>query len=255
MNTKKETPNSKLQKSSVIFMQLGLILALLAVYFTLEHKSMVKYAVFETPDSSYIDKERSIDEIEIERPIIKPPKVDLPKVATPKIIIPKVIDKIKIIDNSVKEPETKVNSTEIEPNDVVKLTQPVVPVVIKKDEPIKTTSMKFVEIVPTFPGCTGTNEEKRICFNKKINKHVQKYFDIDLAQDLGLNEGKQRISIQFIIDQNGNVVEIKSRAPHKKLAKEAQRIMKKLPKMIPGQQNKKQVRVKFNLPINFTIVD
>jgi protein TonB len=88
-----------------------------------------------------------------------------------------------------------------------------------------------------------------------MKKHINKFFDIDLAQTLGLAPGKQRISVQFIIDQNGNVVDIISRANHLKLEKEAKRIIKKLPKMIPGKQNNKKVRVKYNLPINFNVED
>jgi protein TonB len=75
-----------------------------------------------------------------------------------------------------------------------------------------------------------------------------------LAQDLGLTEGMKRISVQFIIDKNGMVTNIKARAPHPRLQKEAIRIIKLLPKMSPGRQRNKAVNVRYNLPIGFRVI-
>jgi protein TonB len=67
--------------------------------------------------------------------------------------------------------------------------------------------------------------------------------------------GKQRISVQFVVDQVGNIVDVQVRAPHKRLEKEAKRVIELLPQMTPGQQQKNAVRVKYNLPIVFEIQD
>lgn len=263
MNTKKqnsnqklETPNSKLQKSSVIFMQLGLIITLLAVYFTLEHKSMI-YAttIIDEPMIELID-EPYVMKFRIEEPKIKIPKTSKIKQT---VITKKPIENINLIENS--EPN-KTNNTILEPIDEPLNTES------KKgnydnipDEPIELTEkspviFKRVEQAPEFPGCNkGSKAQKIVCFNKKMGKHVNKYFDVDLAQDLGLSPGRKRINVQFIIDEKGNITDIKSNASHIKLQKEAIRIVKKLPKMIPGKQRNTPVKVKFNLPINFNVVD
>ncbi len=88
----------------------------------------------------------------------------------------------------------------------------------------------------------------------KINKFVQKKFNTDLAGDLGLT-GRQRINVIFKIDKHGNVVGVRSRAPHPRLEKEAARVINLLPKMKPGKQRGKAVTVSYSLPIIFQVQD
>ena len=57
----------------------------------------------------------------------------------------------------------------------------------------------------------------------------------------------------FKIDESGNIIDIRTKAPHPKLDKEAQRIIKLLPKMKPGQQQGKAVRVKYTLPMRIDV--
>jgi periplasmic protein TonB len=71
---------------------------------------------------------------------------------------------------------------------------------------------------------------------------------------LGLEPGTKRIFVVFIIDKNGNITNIESRAPHKSLQLEAERVVKSLPKMEPGKQRGKPVGVKYSLPIVFEII-
>ena len=59
----------------------------------------------------------------------------------------------------------------------------------------------------------------------------------------------------FAIDKNGVVTNIKTRGPDKILEKEAVRIISLLPKMTPGMQRGKAVKVTYSLPINFKYVE
>jgi len=112
-----------------------------------------------------------------------------------------------------------------------------------------------IENVPIFPGCeSGNNAQKRDCMSEKITAFVQKKFNTDLAGDLGLS-GRQRISVIFKIDKNGNVTGVRSRAPHPSLEKEAARVINLLPKMKPGKQRGKAVIVPYSLPIVFQVQD
>jgi protein TonB len=86
----------------------------------------------------------------------------------------------------------------------------------------------------------------------KIQAFVQKKFDTELATDLGL-EGRQRISVIFKIDKNGNITNVQARAPHPRLEKEAKDVINALPKMTPGKQRGKPVGVLYNLPILFQV--
>ena len=111
-----------------------------------------------------------------------------------------------------------------------------------------------IEHVPVFPGCTGTRKEKSDCLNSSIRKFVAKNFNRDLAKTTGLSKGKKKIWVQFRIDEQGHVVDAKTmRAPHPKLGEEAERVVKLLPKMIPGKQRDKIVGMKYTLPISFVV--
>lgn len=84
-------------------------------------------------------------------------------------------------------------------------------------------------------------------------RFVQRNFDSQLANEVGLNSGKYRIFTEFIINENGNVVDVIINAPHIKLKKETRELIKKLPKFTPGKQRNKAVKVKYALPITFHV--
>jgi hypothetical protein len=112
-----------------------------------------------------------------------------------------------------------------------------------------------VQNVPIYPGCDkGNNEARRKCMSQKITKFVKKEFNTDLAGDLGL-KGRQRISVIFKIDKNGDINGVRARAPHPKLKAEAIRVVNMLPKMKPGMQLGKAVVVPYSLPIIFEVAE
>ena len=88
----------------------------------------------------------------------------------------------------------------------------------------------------------------------KISKVVQRNFNTSLAEEKGL-KGLQKIDVQFKIDTDGSVIDIKARAPYSKLEDEAIRVMDKLPQMTPGYQGDQPIRVVYYLPIKFKIRD
>lgn len=121
-----------------------------------------------------------------------------------------------------------------------------------KDDQDKEVPFAVVEKVPTYPGCTGTNDELKKCMSQKLSQMVATNFNTKLADSLKL-EGKQRIVAMFKIDKNGNVVDIKSRAPHPTLESETIRVLKLIPKMKPGEEKEKPVAVMYSLPIIFEV--
>lgn len=90
--------------------------------------------------------------------------------------------------------------------------------------------------------------------SKKIGRLIQRKFNTDLAERLGLT-GRQNIRVQFKINKSGNVSEIKASAKHDKLKNEAIRVVGKIPQMIPGKQKDKTVEVIYSLPIVFVVRD
>ncbi|MCK7589125.1 M56 family metallopeptidase [Subsaxibacter sp. CAU 1640] len=111
-----------------------------------------------------------------------------------------------------------------------------------------------IEEAPTLSQCNdlATNDEKRDCFRDFVNDFVNKNFNTNIAKEFGLT-GRQRISVLFKIDKEGNIVDVMSRASHPQLEAEAIRVIKSLPQMIPGRQKGKTVVVPYSLPIIFQV--
>lgn len=115
----------------------------------------------------------------------------------------------------------------------------------RSDEPFT-----VIENGPIFPGCEEESESSRkICFQRSVQKHIRKNFRYpEEAQALNIDG---RVSIIFIINKKGDIVHIRTRGSHPLLELEGRRIITKLPKMTPGKQRGKPVRVPFAIPITF----
>lgn len=72
---------------------------------------------------------------------------------------------------------------------------------------------------------------------------------------IALENGIQgKVYISFVVDTNGGISNVKvTRGIDTALDKEAMRVIKAMPKWIPGKQNGQAVRVSFTLPINFVL--
>lgn len=123
-----------------------------------------------------------------------------------------------------------------------------------QDEPLTEIPYAIVDNAPKYKGCeTGNNnDEVKKCTSLAVAKFVNANFNTKLALSLGL-EGKQRINVIFKIDKEGNVFNVKARAPHPKLEEEAKRVIKLLPQFIPGKQKGELVVVPYSLPIVFQV--
>ncbi|MDC8002858.1 M56 family metallopeptidase [Aureisphaera galaxeae] len=108
--------------------------------------------------------------------------------------------------------------------------------------------------VPTFPGCEGIEDAAaaKKCFSEKMMQYVASNFNADIGKDLGL-VGRQRISVQFMINTQGKVTDVRARAPHPTLEKESIRVVSNLPLFEPGQHQGKAVTVSYHLPIVFDV--
>ncbi len=244
MKNLKKLPTKQLEKFSTIFTQLGLVLVLFIVYLTLEHKTEQKQLAvvnFDAPKKVFIEPDQDIV-------FTREPKAK-PKLKTPKqVFIPD--SPIEKGDNNVVETITFEDPTK----DEVQLNADDIIEIIDSPKIIEDVPYDFVEQTPIFKGCEGlSKEENKSCFEKKMNKFVQKNFDSGLASELGLRSGIHKIFTQFIIDQNGDVVDIRIRAPHPKLKSETLETIQKLPKFTPGKQNNNFVKVKYTLPITFRV--
>ncbi|GAA4276943.1 energy transducer TonB [Aquimarina mytili] len=242
--------DANVRKSALVNFQIGLIASLLFTFFMFEVYTTSQIIVVDPPiEDLYDDPIFTIGEFEIE----KTSKKELAIKTTPQKVVD--VSKADIVDDdTVIEDMSKVfknepvESTPFNPNILLDIPE-------GGDEP-KSFPFKKVEAVPVFPGCEklGTNEEKAACFSEKIGKIVSRRFNTDLGEKYGLS-GIQRIYTQFDVDSNGMIKNIRVRAPHPKLEKEAERVINLFPEMTPGKQRGKPVTVKYSLPIVFKIQD
>ncbi len=245
----KKYPKHNLNNYSKLFLLFGLVAALITVEFAIEKKTFYK----ETTD---IIQQRIFDgneELEIPETKIE---IEVAKQTTPVAPEP-VLERIEIIADDLDIEETVIESTETEATDAVviqKLDYSEIEEEEIIEEIIEDVPFFVIEKVPTFPGCTGNRDALRACMQSKIQEHVAKNFNANLAQDLGLTPGKKRIFVMFVINKNGDISNVQSRAPHKSLQKEAERVIKSLPKMKPGEQRGRPVGVKYSLPIVFEVM-
>ena len=235
----KKNPKANLENYSKIFMQLGLVLALLVVYLAIEKKTYER--VIGDLGPVVLNMEDDEQTVEIEQ--VKPPEPKTPPPPTP--------DKIEIVEDEKEVEETVIESTETDEDEAVEIEEIIE--VEEEEEVMEDVPFAIIEDVPVYPGCKGNKAKLRACLQEKITKHVNRKFNADLASDLGLSPGVKRIFVMFKIDKSGNITNVMARAPHKRLQEEAIRVVKLLPKMIPGKQRGRPVGVKYSLPIAFKV--
>lgn len=234
----KKNPNANLENHTRLFWQLGLLLTLFTVYLGIEHKTYEKGGEALAVVTSDHDDDEEIEDVQIEQIVTPPP----PPPAAPEVI--------EIVEDEEEVEETIIESTETDESEKIEVEEIVE--VEEEEEFEEDVAFARIEDVPVYPGCKGSNQQKRDCLNKKMQKHVQRKFNGELAGDLGLS-GKQKIYVQFKITKTGGIQIIGARAPHKRLEKEARRVVNLLPKMQPGKQRGRPVNVTYMLPISFNV--
>ena len=237
----KKYPKANLNRSSSLFFVIGLSLALFLTWVALEYKSDEKEVEITIAHKEVQDLREDVPITEIIRAEPPPPPPSAPSI-------------IEVIEDENEIEETIIKSTEVSQETVID--EPVIAVddvdVDEVEEEI-TVPFAVIEDIPVFPGCeNGTDEEKRACFQKKVQEHVRDNFKYpDLALEMGI-QGK--VFVQFIIDSKGHVTQIRTRGPDRLLEKEATRIIASLPQMIPGKQRGRSVNMPYSIPINFKLL-
>ncbi len=236
----KKNPKADVSRRSMLFFQLGMVFMLFLAWQAIEWKSYDK----SNTDYGKLDVGEDLEEeVPITQQLTPPPPPPPPPPA------PEVID---VIEDDDEVEETVIESTEAKQDEKIVEVKEIKEEVV--EEEIADVPFAVIENVPVYPGCENekTNDAKKKCMSTKISEFINKKFDTNLASDLGL-EGRQRIAVQFKIDKNGKVVDVRARAPHPRLEKEALNVVSSLPNMTPGKQRGKPVGVLYSLPIVFDI--
>lgn len=232
----KKNPKADLRKNSSMYFVVGLTLVMGLIYGALEWKTYDENSNYDT--SLNIDDQLD-EEVPMTEQIKTPPPPPPP--AAPEII--------EVIEDEDEKLETEVKDTEA--NQEVEVVE-VEDMDVDEMEEDLDVPFSVIEDVPVFPGCEGQPKSQlRKCFQDKMNNHIRKNFRYpEIAQEMGV---QGRVSVMFVIQKDGSIGGVRMRGPDKNLEKEAARIIGKLPKMTPGKQRGRAVRVPFSIPINFRL--
>lgn len=120
------------------------------------------------------------------------------------------------------------------------------------------TALAFEEVdqIPLFTTCNPKNLAKDTdCFDDAMVKHISEHFRYPDYAILNKIEGN--VWIRFVIDEEGNITNLKTLAPKNAdvLKQEAERVVSKLKPFKPAEKNGKKVITKYGFPINFSLED
>ena len=251
-NRPKSKKDANLKYNSTLFFQLSLVISIITVALIINGTYGVQKQDIGNPyPGDHIEEwlgdvivikpeEIPVEEVQPEKPV--------KKVNPTKIIISEKPTEIETVIDTNPDPEV----VHVE-GPVEIITAPATPV---EPDDTKIYSMIGIERVPVFPGCEmfTDNNQRRECMSAEIGKLVSRRFNTEIAGEVGL-QGNQRIYVSFVIDKKGELTQLQVRAPHPRLEREAERVVKMIPKMLPGIQNNREVDVMFTLPIIFNVVN
>ena len=182
-------------------------------------------------------------------PILPPPNSDPPPVPPPlppapvkipSFVVPKIVDDSVNTDfgNQANMPDVKPMPPDTSTADPVPPDNKPEPVIPTKEKPVPYT---WVPEMPSFPGGDGA----LFSYLMKNLKYPEEAKEIGIA-------GK--VIITFVVETDGSITEVTvARGIGPLCDEEAMRVVKSMPNWSPGKQNNIPVRVRFNLPVKFTL--
>ena len=225
MIDKKKSPKADLERRKMLFTEIGLVIALAVVLLAFEWKSYEKTEMALMNMAVDNTEEEMVEITQQEKP---PPP---PKPPQQTSIIEIVEDDMDIEDEIEIDVEAD-EETEVEEY---------IPMEDPEEEAEEAQIFTVVEAMPTFPG----GDAARI---KYLNANI-KYPTI--ARESGI---QGRVFVTFVVETNGQVTDVKIlRGIGGGCDEEAVRVIKNMPKWVPGKQRGKSVRVQFNMPILFKL--
>lgn len=225
----KKTPRASLENKRLLFVEIGLVIALLIFWGCMEYTSK------ETNVSTLAEVAQ---EIEVEEMVPITQETPPPPEAAPKI--PVLSDQIDIVDDEI-EIEEDFLSLEDNANLGVEIMDYIEEV---EEETVEEEAIPFqlVEEKPSFNG--GDANE----FSKWVNS---KLVYPEIAKENGV---QGRVTLQFTVNTDGSVSNvIVLRGVDSSLDKEAVRVVSMSPKWKPGKQRDRAVKVTYTFPVIFQL--
>ncbi|MBS1575980.1 MAG: TonB family protein [Bacteroidetes bacterium] len=176
----------------------------------------------------------------------EPPKVEMTKFTPPKIVKDEEVKKDEIPPETKQLEDTKIDVVSQEGIKDEGLAAPVdqgKQVIEEKKEDDENKIFEKVEIEAAFPGGESA-----------WRKYLERNLNANTPVDNGAPEGSYTVWVQFIVDKEGNISDVKPLTSHGYgMEDEAVKIIKKGPKWTPAQQNGRQVKAYRKQPITFVV--
>jgi protein TonB len=224
MRDKKKSAKADLESKKTLFVEIGMVLALAAILFAFEWKS---YEKIEIDLGQRVVDDTPEEMIEITQHEKPPPPPAPPQQTT---VIEIVEDDMEIEDEIEIDVEAD-QETEV---------QEYVPVEEEEEEE-EAQIFTVVEAMPGFPG----GDAARMKYLAENIKYPQ------MARESGI---QGRVFVTFVVEKDGSVTDVRVlRGIGGGCDEEAIRVIKNMPKWVPGKQRGKPVRVQFNMPILFKL--
>jgi protein TonB len=177
----------------------------------------------------------------------EPPKVEMTKFTPPKIVKDEEVKKEEIPPEVEELKDTKIDVISQEgikddgivPEKVDEGKQ----IVEEKKEEDENKIFDKVEIEAGFPGGEG-----------KWRQYLERNCNGQVASDNGAPEGTYTTIVQFVVDKEGNISDVRPLTTHGfGMEEEAMRVIKKGPKWTPAVQNGRNVKAYRKQPITFVV--
>lgn len=111
-------------------------------------------------------------------------------------------------------------------------------------KPVTETENKVFEVVEKMPSFPGGDAALMDYLSKNVKYPV-------IAQENGV---QGRVVISFVVEKDGSITDVRvAKSVDPSLDREASRVVKSMPRWIPGMQNGGAVRVKYNVPVSFRL--
>lgn len=152
----------------------------------------------------------------------------------------KTQDQIMQTNTAIGALDVKGNSDQ---GEILKVTQRVEtePVKAEPKPEVENKVFDVVEQMPSFPGGPSALMQY---LSSNIKYPV-------VAQENGV---QGRVVVSFVVERDGSITDVQvARSVDPSLDHEAQRVVRNMPRWIPGKQNGQAVRVKYNVPVAFRL--
>jgi len=222
----KKTPKADLETKRMLFVQFGLVIALFLVFVAFEYKSYDERKI-ETGTREAIDIVEEIIPVTEQKVQAPPPPP------------PTVTTVINIVEDEVEvATEIEIDAEATQKTEIAEY----VPIQMEEEVEVKEDHIfTIVEADAEYPG----GEKARMEFLSKNIRYPT------MARESGI---QGRVHVTFVVEKDGSVTDVVvTRGIGGGCDEEAVRVVRLMPKWIPGKQRNKPVRVQFNLPIKFTL--